>query len=175
MKFSEIKQFIRSGTYEVNVQWKYLLESSYFIDPPKLDLNPDFQREHVWDNNKRIKYLEFILRGGKSSKIIYLNCPGWMNNFKGPFEVVDGKQRLESVIRFLNNEIPIFGNNFLKDFEDKLPLSADLIFNVNNLETREEVLQWYLDLNSGGVVHTEEELSRVKQLLMRERKKRCKL
>jgi hypothetical protein len=40
---------------------------------------------------------------------------------------------------------------------------------VNDLKTREEVLQWYLDLNSGGVVHTEEELNRVREMLEKEK------
>ena len=38
-------------------------------------------------------------------------------------------------------------------------------WHVNDLSTYSEVLQWYLDLNSGGTVHTEEELNRVQQLL----------
>lgn len=38
-------------------------------------------------------------------------------------------------------------------------------WSVNELRTRAEVLRWYLQLNSGGVVHTEEELARVRALL----------
>jgi len=168
MKFRDIKQYTRSGSYNVNVSWKHLQKSTYFIDEkPKLDLNPDFQRAHVWDDEKRIKFLEFSLKGGKSSRILYFNCPGWMYNFKGPFEIVDGKQRLETVLRFLRNEIPVFGNNYLKDF-DILPVDVDFVFNINDLKTRKEVLQWYLDLNSGGVIHTKEELDKVKELLKKE-------
>ena len=40
---------------------------------------------------------------------------------------------------------------------------------VNDLQTREEVLQWYLELNSAGTPHSKEELDRVKALLARER------
>jgi len=40
--------------------------------------------------------------------------------------------------------------------------------NVNDLQTRAEVLQWYIDFNSGGVVHTAEEIARVKALLEKE-------
>ena len=89
------------------------------------------------------------------------------DTFKGPFEIVDGKQRLETVLRFLRNEIPVFGNNYLKDF-DILPVDVDFVFNINDLKTRKEVLQWYLDLNSGGVIHTKEELDKVKELLKKE-------
>jgi len=38
-----------------------------------------------------------------------------------------------------------------------------------HLEKAGEVLQWYLDFNSGGVVHTEEELKKVRELLESEK------
>ncbi len=38
-------------------------------------------------------------------------------------------------------------------------------FQVNDLLTREEVLQWYIDLNTGGTDHTDEEINRVKEML----------
>ena len=34
-----------------------------------------------------------------------------------------------------------------------------------NIASRADLLQFYLDLNSGGVVHTDDELARVGQLL----------
>jgi len=46
----------------------------------------------------------------------------------------------------------------------------DFVFSMNTLRTKAEVLEWYLQLNSGGVVHTEAELKRVRKLLVRERK-----
>jgi len=46
-----------------------------------------------------------------------------------------------------------------------------LKFNVNDLQTRGEVLQWYIEMNSGGVVHSDEEIKRVKKLLEQEENK----
>ena len=87
-----------------------------------------------------------------------------MSSFKGPFYLVDGKQRLQAVRLFLNNKIKAFGY-YYNEYEDELHLiGPDFLINVNDLATREEVLQWYLDLNSGGVVHTEEELNKVKKI-----------
>jgi uncharacterized protein with ParB-like and HNH nuclease domain len=128
-----------------------------------LQLNPDFQRGHVWTEEQQIKYIEYLLRGGKSARVIYFNQPGWMHDWKGDFVCVDGLQRITAVIKFMNNEIPAFGY-YYKDFEDK-PHNIDLLFNVNNLKTRKEVLQWYIEFNSAGTVHTDEEINRVKKLL----------
>lgn len=169
-KVSEIPKFIASGHYQVTVDWDCVEIWLERKQRQNLELNPDFQRGHVWTQDKQIKYVEFILRGGKSSRILYFNCPGWMADFRGPMQLVDGKQRLEAVRAFLRNEIPAFGSLY-NDWEPGIIARTDasFIFNVNDLSTRAEVLQWYLDLNSGGVVHTEDELQKVRDLLAMEK------
>lgn len=167
--FKAIPKFIQGGNYVVNQQWKYL--ESWLNDAPEADLNPDFQRGHVWTQDKQIKYVEFILRGGKSSKDIYFNHPGWTTDFKGEMVLVDGKQRMEAVRAFMRDEIEAFGTKY-SEFTDNIGIvsNADFIIHVNNLQTREEVLQWYLDLNSGGVVHTDDELEKVRKMLKKEQR-----
>ena len=36
---------------------------------------------------------------------------------------------------------------------------------MNNLATMEEVYKWYIELNSAGTPHTEEELNKVRAML----------
>ena len=64
MKFSEIPQLTRTAAYKVNSSWKYL--EDWLEDLRRrgeLDLNPDFQRGHVWTEQQQIRYVEFVLRG----------------------------------------------------------------------------------------------------------------
>ena len=42
-----------------------------------------------------------MLRGGASGMNIYTNCPGWMSGSHGDFVLVDGKQRVDAVCKFL--------------------------------------------------------------------------
>lgn len=168
-KFQDIPQFTRSAGYAVDLPWDAFLESlDRYVSHHKLDLDPDFQRAHVWDDQKRIRYVEYMFRGGASGMDIYTNCPGWMSGSHGDFVLVDGKQRVDAVCKFLRNEIPAFGSLY-KDYTDMLPLTTRFRWHVNDLPTRSEVLQWYLDLNSGGVVHTEDELAHVRALLVAEK------
>jgi hypothetical protein len=170
MRFREIPQLTSVGSYQVNTPWAYLEETlARYNENRNLDLDPEFQRAHVWTEEKQAKYVEYILKGGNSSKIIYFNCRGWGKNYEEPMYLVDGKQRLEAVRKFMRNELTIFGKNYYKDFEDTLPWSAEFLFNVNNLNTYKEILQWYIDLNAGGVVHTEDEINKVKKLLEKEK------
>ena len=170
VKFSDIPQFTSDGNYQVNQPWDQL-ESWITRQQEKngLNLDPDFQRAHVWKEAQQRAYVEFCLRGGKHSNMLRFNCVGWMNDFRGPFVLVDGKQRLEAVRKFLRNELKVFGHTF-NEFEDIMGWRYDFVIVVNSLATRREVLQWYLDINAGGVVHTEAELQHVRNLLKREGK-----
>lgn len=171
-KFADIPQFTREGNYHFTVSWAYLERTLASWNNPEdgeyVDMDPDFQREHVWTEAQQIAYCEYILRGGISGKTIYWNNPSWMRGFNQPTVLVDGKQRITAVLRFLRNEIPVFGH-FRKEYEDKLDVTRHTFdFVINDLKTRKEVLQWYLDLNTGGTIHTNEEIEKVKRLLKKE-------
>lgn len=174
MRFSDIPQITRSGTYEVDIPLLHLQRViSNYKEDFGLQMNPDFQRGNVWTEEQQIKYLEFYFKGGKTARVIYFNCPAFgceTEHCDIPNMVlVDGLQRLTALIRFLNNEIPIFGTYF-KDFEDNPRDSLTMIkFNINDLQTKAEVLQWYLDMNTGGTVHSDEEIQRVNELLEKEK------
>lgn len=167
MKYSDIPQLTRPASYQVEIAWNYLehhligLQEDFKND---FELNPDFQRGHVWTEEQQIAYVEFKLRGGTGSDVIQCNCHGWMGNYDGKFQLVDGKQRLNAALRFLRNEIPAFGK-YRNEYEDRIPNRIRFKWTVNDLKTREEVLRWYLEMNSGGTPHTKEELEKVKKML----------
>lgn len=138
----------------------------------KLELEPDFQRGHVWTDGQRIKYVESLLRGC-APRTIFFNCPGWSGiqpasaTRVSDFECVDGLQRLTAVRKFMAGEIKVFGGLSAEDLKGSpfSPNGYTLRFAVFELPTRSELLQFYLDLNSGGTVHASDEIERVRALL----------
>lgn len=40
--------------------------------------------------------------------------------------------------------------------------------NINDLKSKREVLQWYIEMNAGGTPHSNEEIRRVKALMEKE-------
>jgi hypothetical protein len=172
-RFQDVPQFTRDSPYAVDIPWSYLKDHlARHAGEDKLDLDPDFQRGHVWTPEKRVTYIEFVLRGGKSSRDLYFNCPGFSHGRLGNYVLVDGKQRLTAAVDFLDDKIEVFGGWVYSDFTDGLTMTGPSFrWHVNDLKTRAEVLQWYLDLNTGGVVHTDEEINKVKRLLAKELKR----
>lgn len=158
--------FTRSANYAVDTEWGYLIKDWIPENQKKtgLDLDPEFQRVHVWTEEQQIRYVEYIMRGGMSGKDLYFNCSSWMKGYDTPMVLVDGKQRLEAVRRFIENEIPAFGV-YNKDIERLSLLICSFKVHINDLQTEKEVLQWYVDLNAGGTPHTKEEIEKVKRMI----------
>jgi len=170
-RFQDIPTFTRSAGYMVHVGLDYLARHyTRYVVEYGMDVSPDFQRGYVWRPEQKTRFMEYMIRGGTSGLDIYINCPtqGRMGPEypEGWCVLVDGKQRLDAALGFLNNEFPIFGDNYFRDFTDSPRMTqSNFRWHVNDLHTRAECLQWYLDLNSGGTVHTEDELSKVRDLI----------
>ena len=90
LQYNKLARFTRNPSYRTNVEWNHLEHTlSRWEDREggltALDLNPDFQRGHVWTPEQQTKYIEYVLSGGTSGKDIYFNCNGWQGSYKGPF------------------------------------------------------------------------------------------
>ena len=86
-----------------------------------LNLEPSYQRRSVWSIRERQYFLDTILRDRPSPQIFIHKVIDKRGH--STYHVVDGKQRLETIIMFKNNEIRIgrkFGNSDIdnKKFEE---------------------------------------------------------
>ena len=168
-KFKDIPMFTSIGHYKVDIPLNYLSQTiKDYQQEFNLQLNPLFQRGHVWTEKQQIAYVEFFLRGGKTNRIVYFNNPSWHHKAiteYNDFVCVDGLQRITALLRFVNNEIPAF-NSYYKEYTDRPNMTNHyLSININDLQTEKEVLQWYIELNTGGTPHTEQEIEKVRKML----------
>jgi hypothetical protein len=136
-------------------------------------LEPDFQRGHVWSPEKQQAFIEAMLRG-TAPMLVRFNCanygdrsdPGDMNH--ADMVCVDGLQRITAIRKFVAGEVKPFGFS-AKDFDntefDQGRMKYTYVVEMYAFTRRKHLLQFYVDLNSGGVVHTEEELARVRALM----------
>ena len=168
-RFQDIVPFTRSGSWECDFSLESAVQQ---VDKREKELglntDPDFQRAHVWTEDQQVAWLEFFLRGGKTGRVLYFNDPGWSRKREvGQFVMVDGKQRLQAMRRFIGNEIQVFGS-YHKEYTDRLRIHYTIKLHVNDLPTRADVLRWYLEFNSGGTPHSTDEITRVRELLVQE-------
>ena len=140
-----------------------------------LNLDPDFQRGHVWTDLQRIAYIEGFFRGtvGDSQRIIQFNAPHWKDDNHGgdlanEIQIVDGLQRLTAIRMFMSGRLSAFGIR-VDEFEDSSfnprRQSYGLKFAMHAFTYRCDLLRYYLDINAGGTPHSRDEIDRVSSLL----------
>lgn len=66
----------------------------------KINYKPYYQRNYVWDKHKATYFLESILLGTEIPPLVFFN------NGKN-IEVIDGRQRFETIKRFREDELPL--------------------------------------------------------------------
>lgn len=168
-KFSNIPRYTPPGDYVVDVSWRGLESTLKMFN---VDMEPDFQRGHVWTLQQQRDFIWFLMRGGRTSNILF-NCPEWPAVPPDRRVVlVDGLQRLTACLMWINKGLRDPMKRLVSAYKDFPWNSMALRFEVNRLRSREDVLRWYLEVNSGGTPHTREELERVRALLRRERTRR---
>ncbi|MEM6521931.1 MAG: DUF262 domain-containing protein [Cyanobacteria bacterium P01_C01_bin.70] len=110
-----------------------------WVNRGKLNLQPDFQRNYVWNSGKASRLVESLLLA-IPIPVIYVS-----EEFNRTYSVVDGQQRLTSICSFVNGAFPngqkfkLSGLQVLKDLNRKT--FADL-----PVELQEEILNFILRL-----------------------------
>ena len=174
---------LRRATYRVDVPMGVVEDTLATFERDakarkgNLELNPDFQRGHVWTQDKQVAYIENLFRG-VAPRNIRFNCAGWQQSEAEPGDLnpgdivcVDGLQRLTAVRDFLDGKITIFDGKTREDLAgtgfdvSRLGSGWSLSMEMFQITNRADLLQFYLDINRGGVVHSDDELSRVQDLL----------
>lgn len=82
---------------------------------------PDYQREMAWDEVRQSKFIESILLGLPIPYIYVADISGQEENYSenkdGRLEIIDGTQRLRTLVNFLNNELQLENLEKLKKLE----------------------------------------------------------
>ena len=69
----------------------------------KILVLPEFQREYVWDNAKASRLVESLLTGIPIPILYFAETPA------ATYEIVDGHQRVFSLVRFIDNQFALTG------------------------------------------------------------------
>lgn len=170
---------LRTAAYEVDFPWAHMdsLFAGWARDYGGIEFDPDFQRGHVWTPSQQCHFIENILRGVVSSSgfLMQFNCANWDtigvqrdSDLPDGFQCIDGLQRITAVREFLAGRVRPFGLSVDDlDCSSFSPKSNAFRFRVavHDFQFRADLLQHYIDLNSGGTPHSNEEIARVRRLL----------
>lgn len=178
-QFIEIIKPIASPIKSFHCGFNYIeqwLQNEQEASEHGVELNPDFQRGHVWTEKQQIRYIENILRKivDDSGLTIRFNCPSWRtdrdpkSNLIEQTVCLDGLQRLTAVRRFINGELKVFGFEFNELPRRTILRDLQLVFKMYDFQFRKDLLQYYLDINEGSTPHSKMNLEYVREELRKE-------
>ena len=99
----------------------------------KLDLNPTYQRDFIWSNSDSQLLIESILRGIPLPSIILARGSNSQS-----FQIVDGKQRLTAILRFMGSHPEGLQHaKQLKDFDESFKTNFGQFVRRNSLKAAE--------------------------------------
>ena len=119
----------------------------------RLNIRPKYQREFIYDVEKRNAVLDTIRKG------FPLNVMYWVKNEDGTFEVLDGQQRTISFCQYVNSDFSINNRFFhnLTETERNQILDYKLMIYFCEGNDREK-LDWFRIINIAGMKLTDQEL-----------------
>ena len=123
----------------------------------KLTIQPEYQRNYIYEGKRESAVIESLLKGYPLG-LIYFNT---VANEK--FEVLDGQQRVTSIGRFVTGKFAIMDNGNPKNFDSlpadqqaKIRESKLLIYECEGTES--EIKEWFKTINIAGVPLNDQEL-----------------
>lgn len=124
-----------------------------YVNDGKINLIPPFQRGHVWKLPTRKRLIQNIVQG-KPIPAIFLYRE--QRGDKYEYNILDGKQRLESLMLFIGNARPSLGvkniNNFF--FATQAKKDANFSIAIDGKDTTLRELDAKLVPRSPGIRHS---------------------
>lgn len=132
----------------------------------------NLQRDFVWDLFQKQQLILSVLKGVRIPHISLIQSSP--NENERIYKVIDGKQRLSTLINFYRNEFPINWNNQDYHFDDldskaqseiKLfGVQADVMYEYwDDLISDEDKIQWFEMINFMGTPQDQQHLNNLKQ------------
>jgi hypothetical protein len=142
-----------------------------------LDLDPDYQRGHVWDNDQQVNLIDSIFKHVDIGKFAVIKRP-WGPDGNKPltpklYEVLDGKQRITAIIDYYLGHFKYKGKyyNELGYMDQGHFTNFSISYAESDYLTQEQKYRYFLKLNTTGTPVDPAHMERVAGLLAKEQAK----
>lgn len=143
-----------------NKQIKGLLNMYYLHG---VEMNPPYQRGYVWDDSDKESLIDSIFTGIEIGKFAFITKD---YTHEKPFEILDGKQRLSTLLDFYENRLAYKGKYFndLSPKDRRTFLDANITVGEVKDLTPQQIYTYFYKLNKCGRVMDEEHLNEIKAM-----------
>lgn len=130
-----------------------------------VDFSPEYQRELVWTHEQKERLLDTIFAEGNIGTLAFNHLP--FKSGAASYEIVDGKQRLTTIVDFFQDQFTYKGFYFSDLSRHDQNVFENLSVQTYQMEnaTRREVYELFLLINRRGTPVDEEHIEKVEKLL----------
>lgn len=133
-----------------------------------VDMQPDYQRGYVWEQSDKELLIDSIFNNIDIGKFVFIQLDDkkWRETGK-EYEILDGKQRLSTIIEFYENRFPYKGEYYNDlSIKDKR-IFGDHHISVGEIQEADKkiILKYFLMLNRTGKSMEQSQLDKVEQML----------
>ena len=130
-----------------------------------VDMNPVYQRDYVWDDKDKEALLDSIFNHIEIGKFAFIQRD---YSFDVGYEILDGKQRLSTLLDFYENRLAYKGvyYNDLSAKDRFTFLNTPVSVGETNNLSMEQIYEYFYKLNRCGKVMSEEHLKKIKENIL---------
>lgn len=140
-----------------------LFSKAYYFG---VNFEPEYQRDYVWDFKDKVALIDSIFNNVDIGKFVFIH-KGYSEDYM--YEILDGKQRMRAILDFYEDRFRYKGRYFSDlSYKDKNHFKnyGISIAEVNQL-TEEQVLRYFLMVNTTGKSMAKEHLDKIRNMLKR--------
>lgn len=157
-------KFYFGQTFNQSIQG--IIHSYYYFG---IDLNPPYQRGNVWSLEDKVSLIDSIMNDIEIGRIVLMRRE-WSDERKYMYELIDGKQRLTTLIEFYEDRFEYKGLKFSQmhpsdqnHFENK----QMAVIEAPELN-EQEILEYFIRVNTSGRPVNPEHLDKVKNMIKKD-------
>ena len=140
-------------------------------DLDELTISPKYQRNSVWNNNAKSYLIDSIIKGYPVPQIFLRQLVDTKTR-KTTREIIDGQQRIRTIIEFVENKFPVLsshnqenGGKFYKDLPENIQekfLEHNFAVEIIKLKEDSRIYEMFARLNTNNMALNNQELRNAK-------------
>lgn len=123
------------------VKGEYILELYKWYKESKITINRKYQRKLVWSLKEKQAFIDTIIKNYPVPLFLVANTTENINgNVQDCKEIIDGLQRIEAIISFINNEFKVDINGIYQYFDRSVYPGNEILLRKNEIHQKRPII-----------------------------------
>jgi hypothetical protein len=158
--------FIKNDDIRINYMQTTIRSIFSYVYDYGVIFDQEYQRDYVWEEKDKINLIDSIFNNIDIGKFVFVGLK-YVNTESKLYEILDGKQRISTILNYYENRFSYKGkyfNELSKDDRNHIINYNIQLSILNNLD-RKQKLRYFITLNKHGKIMNKTHLDKIEKLL----------